>query len=454
MMALPTCWQDLKGCLVTTVAMESAVAVLAEESSALSKQKQLHGLIGKAQLDPAPFECIFTDLEDAMDEAEVASCVDVWTQEVAAAAEDAVERLQFTIQSNVFEPTDVAAATAWVKSSADVVAQQEKIAGLEDEEEAEAKQDAQDTLVTMQGTLETNLQLVHKARRAKQLKDRKNMLSSPKRPSLDGGSVALGQSPMKMTRSDGESHGILPPLSSSESFQATETTVQAVLDGMIEDATVTVKLLYVPHGISRLSSSFNANTHLELYETLVAANGCEYTLTAKGEVARKAHERLDALAGRVLRLSHTKHEDYKGQAQLTLMEHFQIEVLDSGHELLRQEVVKRVGIGQLTEQADKARVSLQTCIVNVNSECKHDKNGHPYRATRLVDVRGMVTNAMVWGDLATKPDVWNKDAVVEIAAAAVNTKDGRIDLRSFSQVLLSPLSASFRVPARLAYVKW
>ena len=453
-MALPTCWHDLEGCLVTTFAMESAAAVLADETTALSKQKQLHGLIGNAKLDRAPFECIFTDLEDGMDEAEVASCAEVWTQEVATAAEDAAERLQFTIQSNSFEQTDVAAATAWVKSSADVVAQQAKIAELGDDAEAEATQNAQDTLVTMQGTLDTNLQLVHKARRAKQLKDRKNMLSSPKRSSLDGGNMALGQSPVKVARSDSEPGEMIPPLSSLEALQSTETNVQAVLDGMVEDATVTVKLLYVPHGISRLSSSFNANIQLDLYETRIAANGCEYTLTAKGEVARRAHEQLAALAGRVMRVSHTKHEDYKGEAQLALMEDFQIEVLDSGHDQLRQEVLKRVGIGQLIEQPDKARVSLQTCVVNVKSESKLDKNGQPYRATRLVDVRGMVTNAMVWGDLATKPDVWNKDAVVEIAAAGVNMKDGRIDLRSFSQVLLASQSASFRVPTRLAYVKW
>ena len=46
-------------------------------------------------------------------------------------------------------------------------------------------------------------------------------------------------------------------------------------------------------------------------------------------------------------------------------------------------------------------------------------------------------NAMLWGDLAMKADVWNQYTVVDIASALVNMKRGRI---VFSQVLLSPLS--------------
>ena len=452
-MALPACWQDLERSLVTTFALEAAEAVLAEGGTPLCKQKQLRGLIGNAKLDRAPFESIFSELEDSMDETEVAACVEVWAEEVAAATVDAVAELQSAIQTNAFDETDVAATTAWVKASADVVAQQEKIAELAADVDEEEAQNAQGTLVTMQATVEAKLQLVHKARRAKQLKDRKNTLASPKRSALEEGCSALGQSPPKKACPVGETQDT-SFLASLEASESTETPVQAVLDGMLEDAKVTVKLLYVPHGICRLPSAFNAHTQLDLYEARVAANGCEYTLTAKGDVARLADVRLAELAGCVLRISHTKHDDYKGEAQLALMENFQVEVLETGHDRLRQAVLKRIGLGQLSEQADKARVSLQTCVVHVSSEFRLDKNGSPFRTTRLVDVHGMVTNAMIWGDLAMKPDVWDKNAVVEIAAAAVNIRDGRIDLRSFSQVLLSSSAAPLRLPTRLSYVKW
>ena len=226
MIALPTSWQDLERCLVTTLATENALSVLGDESSALFKQKQLRDIVCNAKLDRSPFDCIFTDLEDEIDEAEVASCVEVWTHEVATAYEDSLDRLQFTIQTNLFESTDVSAATAWVKSSADVFAQQQKIAELGDDVEPEAKQNAHETLVTMQGTVDFNLRLVHKARRAKHLKDRKKQLLSAKRPSIECGSVAFRLSPLKIARSDSESNEIMSAVFSYDRFQSTETPVQ------------------------------------------------------------------------------------------------------------------------------------------------------------------------------------------------------------------------------------
>jgi hypothetical protein len=61
---------------------------------------------------------------------------------------------------------------------------------------------------------------------------------------------------------------------------------------------------------------------------------------------------------------------------------------------------------------------------------------------------------MVWGDLAAKEDVWDRNCVLDVSAVSVNVEDTRIDLRNFSQVSVSPHAATFKMPLRLNFVRW
>ena len=83
-----------------------------------------------------------------------------------------------------------------------------------------------------------------------------------------------------------------------------------------------------------------------------------------------------------------------------------------------------------------------------------DKNGQPFRSTRVYDASGMVTKMMVWGGLAEKDHVWERDAVIDIFGAEANFADEKLHLRNFSQVQVSSERGSFRKPSKLAFLKW
>ena len=123
---------------------------------------------------------------------------------------------------------------------------------------------------------------------------------------------------------------------------------------------------------------------------------------------------------------------------------------------LGQQLLKRYTLKQMVEQSplEKKRFCLQMCCVGAQSEAKLDKNGQPFRSTRVFDGMGMVTNVMVWGGLAQKEHVWDRDAVIDIFGAESTVDDKRLTLRSFSQVRLAANASSFKRPARLLFLDW
>jgi hypothetical protein len=177
-------------------------------------------------------------------------------------------------------------------------------------------------------------------------------------------------------------------------------------------------------------------------------------LNAKGDVAQKAYNLLAPLCGQVVRLFHTSHSDFQGQSELKLMDQFEVEVVSVAPRELAQQAVKRITLDKLSEATDKSKVSFLSCMINTTSESKVDKNGKPYRNTRMVDARGAVVKMMVWGDIAGKDAVWLKGSVVDITAASVNRVDERIELRNYSMIDCSSNASSFRLQSRLHFVKW
>ena len=453
-MALPTSWQDMQRWLTLIACMEEAEILLASGQDVRAAQRLLQQQLRDAGLTETQFESTFMTLDADMEDAELQEYLEVCRIEIATADADAKEELQSLLVAEGFGDTHVEVMTAAVKAKAAVEAQTQKLALLDPSGSTVEKKTAEDSLATLTSAFELAMQGVHKAKRAKQNEDRKGVLTSPKkrqiRASIDSGDESATKSARQVTalhEPDASSQG-LPP------SQDAEQDVQRVLDGMLEDQVIIVKLFYAPYGVSQVGSKYLAGKSLDLYTTRVGAQGAEYELTARGEVAHEALRCFSGLEDKILRISHTKHQDFKGVPHLALMDNFAVQTVEQGHAELRKQCLKLVSIDELTGQKDKAYVNLMTCAVNMSSEAKMDKNGSPFRSTRVVDRRGMVSKVMVWGDIANKPGVWDKDTFVDIRAASVNVGDGRIDVRNCSQVQPAASSSTFKVPPRLSFAKW
>jgi len=387
--------------------------------------------------------------------------MDLNRNKVTAAADDAAEKLQVAMDSNKFSKADVEAATALVEAQKLAAAQQRELAELLEADSGADKTSMEANLVALNAAVADTLTNVHKAKRRKLLDDRQKTLSSPKRVARKSEGPASSHdatstervarnSEQQVSSHDASQRDSGTQSTDLEQSQPDESSLRRLLDGMQQDVPVLVKLFYTPHEISRPTSRHN-KTELELYEAKVGANGIECALIATNNAATKALDLLKPHSGEVLKIWHTKHSEQKGEAQLSLMDNFEVEVVTEGHTTLRKQALQRISIAQLPKQTDKARISLITCAVVLDSECKDDKNGNPYRQTRLVDAHGNVTYAMVWGDLAAKEDVWDRNCVLDVSAVSVNVEDTRIDLRNFSQVSVSPHAATFKMPSRLNF---
>ena len=233
--------------------------------------------------------------------------------------------------------------------------------------------------------------------------------------------------------------------------------VSQVVNGMMQDAEVLVKLFYTPHGISTLPALYSSGP-LKLYEARVGAEGKEYILVARGEAATHAACVLADFGQKVVKLRHVKHTVYKNQDQLEVLENMEVDACDDSEipRNLTQQSLKRCTLQQLLDNKsnDKQRISLQTCRVLVDSQSKLDKNGHPFRSTKLYDAAGSVTMVMVWGGLAAIDENWKCDAVLNICAAEVHFSEKRLNLRDFSHVNLLSQTSSFKKPTKLTYLKW
>ena len=325
--------------------------------------------------------------------------------------------------------------------------------------------------------MDVKLQCVHKAKRAKQLKARQEILASPRK------CWGQSQDEAESSVSKGCSQGgkLERRLASPDASEAVETgcfamdmyafdepiagtaatsdtvLVSQVMDGMLEDVEVCVKLFYTPHAVSKLPSSFSASGTFQIYETRIGAEGKEYALVAKGEAASHAQAELQNFGNQVIKLRHVNFAHYKDSPQLEVMENMEVVQCSDDEEAkkLEQQLLKRYMLQQLFyhRAEGKPRFSLQMCCVAVQSEWKSDKHGQPFRATRVRDASGMVTNVMVWGGLAHKEHVWERNAVIDIFGAEVHFSEQRLNIRNFSQVELATEASSFRKPAKLTFLK-
>ena len=121
---------------------------------------------------------------------------------------------------------------------------------------------------------------------------------------------------------------------------------------------------------------------------------------------------------------------------------------------LEKQQIKRCNFKHLPDMKNNSKVALGPCEINNVSESKHDKNGKPYRSTRLTDEAGYVANAMVWGSLAQMDHIWQSGAIVNIMGADVNNNEQRVNLRNCSQITMSAKPENFKRRNQLFFIPW
>jgi hypothetical protein len=380
------------------------------------------------------------------------------------AAEELGINQEVISKDGVFLEFDVNAVSVFVSAKAQVGYKKNALEGMNEESSVEDKAEIEAELVTLKETVVKQAKVVEKAKRAKLLRDRKAVLQSPKRSKTQTLSRAASSSPDTKKHcagpSSGDDYEWLHRATSPDFEEAPDASdivpVVNVIEGMLDDADICVKLFYAPTDISKRKSNYSQGGSFDLYENRVGAGGLEYNILAKGNAATKALELLADFAGRVVTLRHVKFASYKGESHLELRDEFEVldDVGEADKQQLQRQQLKRCTVKQLPEQKDLSRVSLVPCAVGGVSEVKFDKNGNPYRGTRVSDESGAVTNVMVWGCLAQSENLWKNDTVVDIMAADVSHIHKRINLREFSQVVVSGKTGSFKKASRLTFVVW
>ena len=478
-MALPECWLEMQEAVGMRQAMIAAKACLDEEGDIRMKQKELQQLITDSELQLKSFEGIFEELENDMEDTELATIHELWVVEVDMASAEAEKEVTRISQTNEFQIAEVDVVGGYVMSKVAVNKQKRKMSEAGDDIEAELSAAQTDELSSLEAAQEMKLQSVKKAKRARFHTARKNLLLSPKKSSKssDQGSPGpVGKDSGQILPTDQDTQSSTAAASASELTLATDSSqdnnstmaetnnsvnsvvlVSQVFNGMMQDAEVRVKVFYTPHGISTLPAMYSSGP-LKIYEARVGAEGKEYILVAKGDAAEHAALVLADFGQKVVKLRHVKHTTYKNQDQLEVLDNMEVDECDDSDvpRSLTQQSLKRYTLQQLLDHRsnDKQRLSLQTCRVLVDSQSKLDKNGHPYRVTKLYDAAGSVTAVMVWGGLAAIDDIWRCDAVLNICAAEVHYSEKRLNIRDFSYVNLLSQASSFRKPDKLTYLKW
>ena len=175
-------WIEMERCVLLQVAMESATTVLDDDavSSAQLKQSLLQEELLIAGVEKEPFEIIFRTLDDNVDETEVVAYMEVWRIEIQTAAEEACQLLKVCVESNSFQPSDTDIMKTWIVSKGKVVSTENAMKKIEDTGSEDYKT-LEEELESLRKNADSNSEAVEKACRLKELKDRKFVLSSPKR---------------------------------------------------------------------------------------------------------------------------------------------------------------------------------------------------------------------------------------------------------------------------------
>ena len=93
------------------------------------------------------------------------------------------------------------------------------------------------------------------------------------------------------------------------------TEVCEVIDGMLEDQIIQVKVLHKPFGVSTLVNTLKG-TEFRFVEAVIGDGKMEYPLVARGEDAIALLDKLEGLEGEVVHMEGITYANYNGMDQL------------------------------------------------------------------------------------------------------------------------------------------
>ena len=241
-----------------------------------------------------------------------------------------------------------------------------------------------------------------------------------------------------------------------EALPKNESIVSAreVIDGMLEDASVMLKVFFVPSTVSRIPSNYSSGGTFDLFELSAGDGDKEYTVVAKNALADTALTAFEDFGDKVVLVKGMKYSDHDGKAQLELQADFEVLEQAEGYGKMRRQKLSRMQLSGLGSAKNRTRTNLLPVFVKEVSDSKEDKNGSAFRSGKLLDSLGCVCTFMVWGDLALEEEVWVKDTIINVMNVEVNTADKRLDFRAFSQVAKASKVESFARPRKLHMLVW
>ena len=462
-MELPaTPWKEVIAAIALNKTMEATQEILSSDEDTLTKQSKLRKLIDCESIDRKPFDAIFTDCEDGEDSEVLKLYEEVWQAEISAAKEEAVYEVERHTKNAEIEDDNISVISSFVKARSLYFQQKFDVEAKGEHEDEDAKKAAMDLASSLEATMKEELAAVTKAKKISDLSRRKELLNSPKRRKSENSPEendienkrARLQSPVDHNGPRVEAFDLADVASEEFANNISSVRVRHVLDSMLPDATVSVKILHTSYGLTKYPPSPRNPHEVILYTFVIGCSDEEYLVSSKGEVAYKAKEAFENLAGQVVQLSHIGYSPYSKTPQLALLPNFEVAVQSTPTLALANQKLKRISFDKVVDLKDKEKVNLVSGIIQMPSEIARDRNGDPYRKTRIADSQGRVIVLNIWGELSLKPEVWEPRRVVQITAAQMNRPDSRLDLRNSSEAYLAEDQTSIRLPTKLNQLVW
>ena len=444
-------WKDLINALTLKVTMEAIQEVLDADKGISSKQEDFNEILEAYDVDATTFKSLFIEPGSDDECEDSATLIDLMHMEMKNVAKEVASNLANLVGKVVDDNVDVKAVTHFLTCAATLKRKEKEL------QDAKNKMpDEEDTIEKLEKELQhceeakakaTNS--MKKVKKAKQIRDLQEQLQKSTNPSNSKRKGSPLNSPEpKRLRNEGE----------EEKF-GTTVPVAEVMDKMLEEVSVTVKILYCSYGVTESSSKWH-DKPWKIYEVIVGAEDKEYSLVGRGENASFAEMEFAKFGkDEVVTVTNVKylHHSFESKLEMTLSS----KVMKCSDEKLVQkmekQILKRCCLKDvLTMPRDKKqqqRFNLQMCCINTQNDLKYDKNNKPYRLTRIVDGEGSVTNVMVWGDMAEK-NFWKRDDIIYIYGAEVNYDNQRLDIRQSAYVELAADAANFRQSLKLTYLEY
>ena len=178
-MALPDSWLRMERAIYLQQATGAAKDVLNKGGDLRFKQKQVQYLLSDVDISGQPFECIFSELEDQMNDAELESYHEVFRVEVTTAGRDAQKEIARLGEANGFQTADLKVITGYVASKLAVTKQRRKISEAPSCIEEAISITHLEELSLLENMAKANLQKVIEAQKDRQLEAHTDLWSSP-----------------------------------------------------------------------------------------------------------------------------------------------------------------------------------------------------------------------------------------------------------------------------------